>query len=185
MLQRRTLLEGLAALAATLAFPAAARAALMRVLSLPDLLKSSEHVLQAVPLDVTAQWETVGERRRIVSYTRVRVEELIAGAKPAKSEILVRTLGGQIGEVGQVVFGEAALRVNEPCVIFLRRAVVNVEQVVAMAQGHYPIFRDPAGTRRLLPSPNLAELRSSGDSAVRALVGLRLEQAKGLIRAVR
>lgn len=185
MLQRRTVLEGLAALAVTQAFPAVARAALMRVVSLPALLQSSMHVLQAVPLDVTSQWETVGEQRRIVSYTRVRAEELIAGSKPESSELLVRTLGGHVGDVGQVVFGEAALRVNEPCLLFLRRAVVNVEQVVAMAQGHYPILSDSSGARRLLPSPNLSELRGSGDSAVRALVGLRLDQAKGLIRGVR
>jgi hypothetical protein len=185
MLERRAVLAGLGALAAVLVLPRAARAGMARVLSLPELVSASSHVLQGLPLEAISRWETLGDERRIVTYTRVRSDAAIAGSPARDSEVLVRTLGGQVGNIGQVVNGEAFLRVNEACLLFLAPSSAAAERVVAMAQGHYPIMTDAAGVARLSSSPNLPHLVGEGASAVRTLVGLSVEQACGLIRAAR
>ena len=185
MMRRRAVLSGLGALGAVLTLPAAARASLARAISLAELVKASSHVLHGLPLEASSRWETLGEQRRIVTYTRVRTDERVAGDNPPDTEVLVRTLGGQVGDIGQVVHGEALLRINEACLLFLHVNGDPSEQVVAMAQGHYPILADSAGVRRLGASPNLPHLVGNAQSAVHALVGLSLERARVLVRAQR
>ena len=185
MLQRRALLTGLGALGATLALARAAAAGTARPVSLSELVRASTHVLRGLPLEALSRWESASDGRRIVTYTRVRADVAIAGATPPDAEVLVRTLGGQVDDIGQVVHGEAFLRVNEACLLFLQPGMGQANRVVAMAQGHYPVQSDAAGVLRLSTSPNLPHLLGSGDSAVHQLVGLSLEQATSLIRAQR
>jgi hypothetical protein len=55
--------------------------------------------------------------------------------------------------------------------------------VTAMAQGHYPLGRDQAGTERLLRSPQAAELLHEEGSAVKRLTGLQVAEARSLLRS--
>ena len=182
-MRRRVVLSGLGAFATMLTLPGAAQASLARAVSLAELVKASSHVLHGLPLEASSHWETLGEQRRIVTYTRVRADETVAGDSPPSAEVMVRTLGGQVGDIGQVVHGEALLRIHEACLLFLHTNTDPSERVVAMAQGHYPILTDSAGVRRLGSSPNLPHLLGNAQSAVHALVGLSLERATGLVRA--
>jgi hypothetical protein len=52
-----------------------------------------------------------------------------------------------------------------------------------MAQGHYPLERDPSQVMRLRASPRMPELVGKGSPfAVRRLVGAELSQARTLVR---
>src|SRR4051812_74022 len=86
-----------------------AEASLARALPLDELLRRSRHVVLGEPLDNYSVWEQVGQRKHIVTYTRVRALELLAGAEPAQDELLLRTLGGRVGELGELVHGEAII----------------------------------------------------------------------------
>src|SRR5687767_275799 len=88
-----------------------ADATVVRAVSVEELVRRSHGVLVATPLERMAEWARVGGTRRIVTLTRVRVEETVAGVNE-DSELLVRTLGGRIGDIGQLVDGEAELRVG-------------------------------------------------------------------------
>src|SRR5262249_11549914 len=121
-------------------------------------------------------------QRRIVSYVRLRVDETVRGAAPSESEIYVRTLGGQVDGVGQIVHGEAWLCAGQPCVLFLGDSGEGFHYVTAMAQGHYPLSTDGAGSVRLGPSGGLSALTGREQSAVRRLVGQTLDDARTLIR---
>ncbi|MBK8997714.1 MAG: hypothetical protein IPM35_18460 [Myxococcales bacterium] len=156
-----------------------ARASIARALSLRELVRSSERALVGTALDTESRFESVGGRRRIVTYSRLRVEERLGGPGD-ESELLVRTLGGKVGDVGQVVHGEALLLLGEPALVFLGPSPEGPLVVTAMAQGHYPIRADKRGERRLSPSPRLAEL--VGDGAARELAGKRVAEATGLVR---
>jgi hypothetical protein len=134
-----------------------------------------------MPLEGSARWETVGDQRRIVTYMRLRVDEVVRGAS-GDSELYVRTLGGQVDGVGQIVHGEAALYVGQRCLVFLTDSGQGFHYVTAMAQGHYPLLADSAGTLHLAGSARLPALTGSGDSAVRRLVGQSLDAARALIR---
>ena len=77
-------------------------------LSVAELVSKSTLVLAGTPLDSRSLWEESegGRGRRIVTYTRLRVDRLIDGN--AASEVWVRTLGGEVDDIGQHVDGEAA-----------------------------------------------------------------------------
>ena len=170
--------QTLTLLGATLFLPKAAFASVSRAVSIAELIKASRNVLIGDAVDAFSRWETRDGQRRIVTYTRVLLSESVLGN--ADSELLVRTLGGRVGKIGQIVHGEATLRVNERSLLFLHEAD-DVLRVTAMAQGHYRFDKDDKGIDRLRPSPRLGHLLRPQGSAVERLTGRTLSEARDLI----
>lgn len=164
--------------------PKPASASLSRAVALEELVSRSQHVLVAEPLDGESVWETVGKRRHIVTYTRVRLLELLSGRDPSQDELMVRTLGGRIGDLAELVHGEATLTLGARSVLFTMPSR-GALSVTAMAQGHYPLRRDKLGAERLQRSPAAVELLQESGAAVQRLTGLDLAQARQLLRQVR
>ena len=181
MLTRRSALGWLAVGALFAAFPGEARASVARALELPELVRQSERVVVATALQSESRWETVGRARRIVTYTRLRVDETIHG-DASETEIMVRTLGGKVGKVGQIVHGEALLLLHEPAVLFVGRAPDGIVGVAGMSQGHFPVRADANGTSRLFPSPRSFELQGAKGSAVERLTNRTLPEARELVK---
>ncbi|HET9953438.1 MAG TPA: hypothetical protein VFQ61_02980 [Polyangiaceae bacterium] len=162
-----------------------AHATLLRGMTVPTLARSSRHIVAVTPLAAEAHWEVLGGRRRIVTDTRVRIDDVLAQEDPADSEMMVRTLGGTIGDLGAIVFGEAELTPQQPCVLFLMQKGDGPPRVTGLAQGHYPLRLDPKRSDakvRLFGSPRLPELLGDEELAVKRLVGLQLGQARQLVR---
>jgi hypothetical protein len=180
-MDRRGLLRALASCGAGLLLCRGSRASVSRALRLEELVARSEHVLLGEPLAADCMWEQIGSRKHIVTYTRLRVVELFAGADPRQDELMVRTLGGRVGELGELVHGEANLQIGERSVLFVTHANAPLA-VTGMAQGHYPLWRD-AGRERLQRSPEAVELLNEAGGAVQRLHGLELGQARQLLRA--
>src|SRR5690606_40884069 len=63
-------------------------------------------ILVGTALEATCRFEYIGGKRRIVTDTRFAVEAPLAKAEPGESEVLVRTLGGVIGDLGELVRSE-------------------------------------------------------------------------------
>jgi hypothetical protein len=175
MISRREALISLAGAAAAVAWPGRAEASIARAVTLQELSAASQTALLGTALEANSRWDTVGGRKRIVTTTRVRVDETVAGAPPG-AEILVRTLGGQVGDIGQIVHGEAFLLLGEAAVLFLADLGGGESVVTGMAQGHYPV------RGRLRPSPRLSELRGAAGSAVERLVGQTFTEARHRIQ---
>jgi hypothetical protein len=164
--------------------PGRSHATVVRAVALRDLVGMSRHVVIGDALEAYGVWETVARRRRIVTYTRLRVTEQVHGSAAPEREVQVRTLGGRVGEIGQIVHGEAVIPVGLPSLLFLRQREDGALGVAAMAQGHFPLDRDAStGALRLTRSPRLGEmLGADGSAAVRQLVGRSLEEAKRLVK---
>lgn len=161
----------------------AARATLGRGASIDVLVARSRHVLVGEALDAYSTWEQIGTRKHIVTYTRIKPSELLAGADPAQPELLVRTLGGRVGDLGELVPGEAQLVPGQRSLLFVMQ-FGSALAVTGMAQGHYPLARDAAGIERLQRSPQTVEFRRDPQAAVERLHGLDLPSARNLVRAV-
>ena len=177
---RRDALSGLGAAIAVSAFPTRAGATVARGLTLEALSKRSEHILVGTPLASSARYEVIGGRRRIVTDTRLRVEETLARSAPGDSEVFVRTLGGVLDGVGELVHGEAELVLNERSVVFLGARSDGVRFFQGMAQGHYPLLRE-ASRFVLRPSPKVPELTRIAQTAVARLSGRDVGEARRLI----
>lgn len=186
VLSRRSWLAGLSGLGAACLLPSTARAGAITPLSLRELVETSQHVVVATPRVGDSMWEQVGDTRRIVTYTRLTIDETLDARPPADSELMVRTLGGQVGPLGQIVHGEAELRPEEVSVLFLKARADGTFRVTALAQGHYPLSRDTDGLNRLTTSPRLSEVFGKEDgSAIAQLRGQSLDIARSLIGGVR
>ena len=178
---RRGLFLGLSACAVGLLLPERARAGLARPIGLSELVRTSRHAVVGIPREAFSRWEVIGRGRRIVTHTRLGVDRLVSGVQVSDGELWVRTLGGRVGNIGQVVEGEALLRLGERALVFLAPSPDSVLHVTALAQGHYPLRADSAGVERLMPSPRLSALLKGEESAVRTLVGRRLVEAIDLV----
>ena len=158
-----------------------ARAALARGLTLPEMVVKSQTIAVVTPLDAYSHWQELGGRRLIVTDTRVKVEEAL-DTTTAASELMVRTLGGQVGDSGELVHGQAELRLGAASVAFMVRAEAELCWVTGMAQGYYPLH-ERAGAQILRASSSLPRLQRVQGSAVQALSNQPLADARRLIRA--
>ena len=92
-------------------------------------------VTAAGPGSAHAVWED----GRICTYTRVHVDRAVAGSLATGDEAWVRTLGGVVGKVGQIVDGEPVFSPGRPSLVFLRPSAVGALEVTARGQGQFPI----------------------------------------------
>src|SRR4029077_4401592 len=65
-----------------------------------ELVRDASAVATVTPLEQRSVWEN----GRIYSYSRVNVDALLVGAMPR--EVWIRTMGGVVGTIGQIVDGE-------------------------------------------------------------------------------
>jgi hypothetical protein len=111
----------------------------------------------------------------------VQVQDVLAKIAPSNQVLHVRTLGGRIGGMGELVLGQATLSPSGPDVAFLKLGADGAHWFVGMAQGHYPLRADAGAELTLNHSANLPEIREFQASAVRTLSGARLSQARRLL----
>jgi hypothetical protein len=140
--------------------PTIARASVSIAVSWENLLKSSTDVALATPTSARSAWEN----GRIYTYTQVHIDRAIAGTLPAGGTAWVRTMGGEVGDIGQHVEGEAVLAQGQPSLLFLNPAPNGAFHVTARAQGQFPIIVNqgqPARVVRNLAAGALVEARGA------------------------
>jgi hypothetical protein len=155
-----------------------ASASLARALSVAELVRRSDAVVLLTPLAAKSQWETIYGRRRIVTYTEVRIDEMMAGAV-LTTPLLVRTLGGRVDRDAQIVHGESVLLIGELGVAFVRQSDGSAVQISGMSQGYYPVFSASDGSRL---RGNTQGFKLSGRGAVHELGGRTLAEARTIIQ---
>jgi hypothetical protein len=174
--------------------PRSAAASTFIEMTVADLVATSTLVAAGTPLESTSLWEDSegGRGRRIVTYTRLRIDRIIDGSPQA--EVWVRTLGGHVGDLGQHVDGEAVLVTARPGLFFLSAMPAGTHSVVGMSQGQYPLEAEAGGTvLRLRPPQGLGRLldKLGGPKATDRpparleLVGRTLDDVAQLVAAER
>jgi hypothetical protein len=89
-----------------------------------------------------AESRAVWEDGRIYTYTHLRVTRAVAGELTTGGEAWVRTMGGVVGKVGQIVEGEAAFAPGQTSLLFLRTGPVGAYVVTYRGQGQFPVVTD-------------------------------------------
>jgi hypothetical protein len=172
--------------------PRSAEAAVAIAYTLDELVMHSERAIVGKAVERKSQWEEVAGSKRIVTYTKIVVQETMFGGDT--KEIWVRTLGGAVGRIGQQVAGEANIAVGEKAVMFLARTPDGALVVTGMAQGHFPVRAqaakpsDPPPPERLAHSPSLGTLlprKGPSISAQTRLVGKTLSESLAAIRTTK
>ncbi|MFO0666472.1 MAG: hypothetical protein U0174_21130 [Polyangiaceae bacterium] len=113
-----------------------------------DLVSRADTVAVVTGTETKSVWED----RKIVTYTRLRIERHIAG-ETMTSDMWVKTLGGIVGDLGQTVSGEPAFGPGQTMVFLKKVDSRPTYMVIERAQGQYPITKD-AKTGRLVLGKN-------------------------------
>jgi hypothetical protein len=136
-----------------------ARASVSITVLFEELVERASTVAIVVPTEQHSLWEGDG----IVTYTRVRVDRTIAGR--VAGDVWVRTVGGTVGHIAQILEGEATFTQGRSSLVFLRphldpvtRAPTGALSVVERAQGQFPVEPDGEGGARLRPAPDIGAL---------------------------
>jgi hypothetical protein len=133
-----------------------------------ELVANSSGVAAVTPIEQHAAWEN----GRIYTYTRVRVDTLVAGDLPR--EVSVRTLGGEVGQIGQHVEGEPTFAVGDPVLLFLHRRADGLEalEVTARAQGEFSLVAGEGKGLRLAAATGTGALFPPTPERVARVVAL-------------
>ena len=102
------------------------------------LVASSHAVVVATPVEEHAQMED----GKIFTYTRLHVDNAVAGDAGTGSDVYVRSFGGIIDHIGMVSEGEPTFSVGQQQLLFLRHSVPGAYNVTADAQGQFTVVAD-------------------------------------------
>lgn len=154
----------IALLGASLLVPAAAitapsteaHASVSIAVGFDALVKDADIVAVVTPVEAKSLWED----GRITTYTRVKVEQGVAGELGTGGEGWVRTLGGVVGKIGQLVDGEPVFVTGKSTLLFMHKFKTGgTYEVSARAQGQYPIvIDDVTKSKKLIRSANVGML---------------------------
>lgn len=105
------------ALLAALLVASPADASIVQGLELPELVRHADRIVLGRVLFSESFQRPDGQ---IGTWHRIGVEREIRGRAPDEREVIVETLGGQIGDVGMRVDGEPSFTVGERVLVFIR-----------------------------------------------------------------
>lgn len=155
---------------AALLSPAIAGATQMLALSIEQLSREATQVVRGTVLRSAGAWGPEG--RRIYTYTELEVRGVLAGEAKVGEQLLVRSLGGQVGGMGMRVAGAPRLQAGEDVVLFLEAAPKErgVSRVLGMSQGLYRVVSTPGQDPQLVPGmAGIALVGERGDAGQMSL----------------
>jgi hypothetical protein len=153
---------------ATMAMDRPAEASVSVTALFQQLVVRSTVVAVATPGEQRSVWED----GRILTYTRVHIDSAVAGDLAEGSEAWVRTLGGIVGDVGQLVEGEAVFSIGRPSLVFLEPAGAAAFAVSGRAQGQFGLVADASTSATLLRrSASVGHLVAAPSPASAAVFG--------------
>lgn len=135
-----TLAARAALVASVLAAPLVASATIVLPRTVEEMATGASTVVRAKVVARQSAWDA--DHRRIHTYTELAVLETVTGEAP-KGALVVRTMGGAVGDIGMRVAGVAKFEVGEEVVVFLRVDPLDAShfQVIGMSQGKYTVDR--------------------------------------------
>jgi hypothetical protein len=130
----------------TTLFVAEASATIVPAFPLRQLAIEAHDVVRGQVVEQRSVYDPV--RDRIYTHTRVVVDEDLRWSEGGLGDVIVRQLGGVMGERESRVVGTATLHPGTEVVVFARTDGT-YHYLVGMSQGAYEVVRSPDGTARL------------------------------------
>jgi hypothetical protein len=96
-------------------------------------------------ISIKSEWNK--DRTTIYTYTSLKVNEYIKGKGPEK--IVIRQIGGKVGEIEVFVPGNARFDLGEEVFLFLEKGS-KYYYVMGMAQGKFSVKKDKLSKEKIL-----------------------------------
>lgn len=166
----------LAAAAVALLAAAPANATMAEALSVDALASRADRIVEGRVLEIRSQWEG----RLIVSDIVVGVDRCYKGAcyEPA---LVVRVMGGAVGDLEQRVEGMASFSLDEPVLLFLRPdGSPDRMRTLGLAQGKFRLVPTGEGVEAVREARHMTLVGPGADQA-EALEHVRLDVLVALV----
>ena len=110
-------------------------------MSMEDITTSSEEIIQGKVKEITSQWNE--EKTLIYSEIKIEVKEVIKGENKRK-EIVIRQLGGKVGDLRLKVIGMPVFQEEEEVILFLKKDKKQLKKfyVNGLFQGKFAIKKE-------------------------------------------
>jgi len=131
------MLKALACAVAVFAVPAIALGAVMVKLETKDLAGQADAVVVGTVTASKAQWNE--GKTKIITLSTVKIAETVKG--DLKGEVPVRTFGGEVDGLAQLVPGMPQFAKDEEVVLFLK-SEDKAWHVVGLGQGKFTVLRE-------------------------------------------
>ncbi len=162
-------------------------ATVVRALSLAELTAEADLIVQATVERQEVVWDD--SKKLIYTLTEVEVVDPLKGPAKVRERLIIRQIGGEIGDEAILVAGNARLHPGEEVIVFLDRDEGGaVHYVVGMAQGKYAVDRRGAEATVTRDLHDLTLVGSKGQPLkhpTRRPPALTLADFKGQLRALR
>jgi len=108
-------------------------------MDLQTLVQESDSIVQGRVEHVDAQWDD--QKKTIFTYVFVRVHDPLKG--DFRPTVLIRQLGGKVGDMNLSIIGMPAFRSGEEVIVFLKSNPIEATyHVVGLTQGKYEVADD-------------------------------------------
>jgi len=124
-----------------------AEATILIKMDLPQLVGRSDVIFVGKAIESRSHWSEDG--RHIVTDTTFKVSQAVHGSPG--STVVIRRLGGKVGDIGMRVSGMPELRTGDEVLLFTERRSNGKRYVVGMKQGVFRVHRDAAGRQMVAP----------------------------------
>ena len=124
--------------------------------SFSKLVQQADYIVRATVQSVTSEWVFDGPNKHITTKVTLDVSEVIAGTPP--QPLVLVMLGGKIGNQELRVDGAPQFKVGDEDILFVHGNGVQLNPLVAMAYGRYPVKHDSATGHTYITRENGAPL---------------------------
>jgi hypothetical protein len=125
----------------------------------PDLVNQSDYIVRAVVKSVASEYAQPGSRK-IVTNVELEVKEVIAGKPP--EPLVLRVMGGKVGDREMILEGAPQFKVGEESILFVQGNGRQIYPLVAMMHGVYPVKREADG-REFITRSNQVPLQDTAE----------------------
>jgi hypothetical protein len=143
-------------------------ASVVERMSVEDLSRGADAIVSGRVVAVSSAWNEA--HTKIYTFSTVEVTESLKG-EPAR-RIVVKELGGAVGDIGMEASGVARFALGEEVLVFLRRDPDGAYRTRGLAQGKMRLVRETATGRayadRDLSGLTFAETLERGGPSVRS-----------------
>ena len=150
--------------------PSIGWATIMVPLTIEQMAGEAAAVVRGRVVEQSARWDDLATRKHIFTLTTIEVLEAIHGEATPGLRLVVRALGGEVGDVGMKVAGTPRFSIGEEVVVFARRHPGSATdyQVIGMSQGKFRIERGEDGKTLAVPGiEGIAFARARGKGPLR------------------
>jgi hypothetical protein len=129
-----------------------ASATIVVPMTIEEMAIEASCVARARVVNTQATWDD--SHRRIYTYTEIQILERMHTKGEVLDSVIIRTLGGEVGNIGMKVSGTPRFTLGEEVVVFLRTDPADRAQfqVVGMSQGKFHVERPEKGGAVAVPS---------------------------------